>query len=407
MSDSERPVEASLATPLLDELEKGPWPSFVKEMKRAAEKKSSAGDLMRQLELSYREKRGHWKHGGIVGVRGYGGGVIGRYSDSPDRFPDISEFHTMRVNQPSGWFYTTETLRKLCAVWETYGSGLTNFHGSTGDIILLGTQTANLQPTFDALSENGFDLGGSGSDLRTPNCCVGPARCEFACIDTLDICHELTMSYQDEIHRPMWPYKFKIKIAGCANDCVASVGRADFSIIGTWRDAIRVDQDAVRDYVKAGLDIRGLVCEKCPSKALAWDKDKAELALNGDECVRCMHCINVMPKALRPGVEKGATILIGGKAPIVRSAFLSWVLVPFMKLEPPYTELKDLLRKIWEWWDENGKTRERVGELIYRMGMRQFLRAVDLEPQPQMVHQPRSNPFYFWWPEEVEAEEVK
>ncbi|MCL5040376.1 MAG: hypothetical protein M1299_11245 [Firmicutes bacterium] len=27
----------------------------------------------------------------------------------------------------------------------------------------------------------------------------------------------------------MWPYKFKIKIAGCPNDCVASVARADFS----------------------------------------------------------------------------------------------------------------------------------------------------------------------------------
>ena len=60
-----------------------------------------------------------------------------------------------------------------------------------------------------------------------------------------------------------------------------------------------------------------------------------------------MHCINLMPKALRPGKEKGATILVGGKAPIVTGALLSWVIVPFMKMEPPYTELKDLIERSW------------------------------------------------------------
>lgn len=392
--------KATPATPLLDELEKGPWPSFVTEMKKAAEKKSSARDHLRLLELSYKEKVGHWKHGGIVGVRGYGGGVIGRYSDRPEEFPNVKEFHTMRVNQPSGWFYNTKTLRDLCDLWEKYGSGLTNFHGSTGDIILLGTTSENLQSCFNELSEKGFDLGGSGSDLRTPSACLGPARCEYACLDTLDLCHNLTLEYQDELHRPMWPYKFKIKIAGCPNDCVASVARADFSIVGTWKDALRIDPEAVEEYVKGGFDVKAL-CDQCPTGALQWNEKTGELELQDEDCVRCMHCINKMPKALRPGIEKGATILIGSKATIVKSAFLSWVLVPYMEMKPPYTEVKDLLRKIWEWWDENAKVRERVGELIYRVGMRTFLKEIGLAPVPQMVRQPRANPYYFWWPEEV------
>ena len=108
---------ANSETPLLDELEKGEWPSFVKDLKQAAAKKPMARDLMRQLELSYKEKIGHWKHGGIVGVKGYGGGVIGRYSDRPDLFPGVEHFHTMRVNHPTGWFYDTarpaEGLRHL------------------------------------------------------------------------------------------------------------------------------------------------------------------------------------------------------------------------------------------------------------------------------------------------------
>jgi dissimilatory sulfite reductase alpha subunit len=388
-------------TPLLDDLEEGPWPSFVTEMKRAAEKKESAKDLLRQLEQSYEDNIGHWKHGGIVGVKGYGGGVIGRYSDMPEKFPGVAEFHTLRVNMPSGWFYTTEKLRQLCDVWDKHGSGLTNLHGATGDIILLGAPSDALQPCFDDLEQIGFDLGGSGSDMRTPSCCVGPGRCEYACIDTLDVLYSITMEFQDELHRPMFPYKSKIKISGCPNDCVAAIPRSDISIVGTWRDTIQVDPVEVANYASNGINIPEEVIGMCPTKSMNWDADTKTLTIDDAECNRCMHCINLMPKALRPGKERGATILVGGKAPIVRGAMLSWVIVPFMKLEPPYTELKDLIRNIWEWWDENGKMRERLGELIHRQGMRAFLKAMNLPPAPQMIRVPRANPYYFWDPEEV------
>ncbi len=388
-------------TPLLDQLEGGKWPSFVADMKQAAEKSPMAGDLIRQLELSYKEKIGHWKHGGIVGVKGYGSGIIGRYSDRPEQFPNVQAFHTMRVNHPTGWFYTTDKLRKLCDVWEKHGCGLTNMHGSTGDVILLGTTTEHLQECFNDLSAAGFDLGGSGSALRTPSACVGPGRCEWACLDSLDLCYNLTMSFQDEIHRPMFPYKFKIKVSACPNDCVASIARSDLAIIGTWKGNIPINQEAVAAYAAAGLDIQKEVCDLCPTRCMAWNGKT--LTIQNEDCTRCMHCINLMPKALRPGPERGATILIGGKAPIVEGALLSWVLVPFMKLEPPYDELKDLIRKIQDWWCDNAKSRERVGELIKRLGMRTFLRAVGLPPVPQMVKAPRTNPYVFFWPEEINS----
>jgi len=388
-------------TPMLDQLQDGPWPSFVTEMKRAAESKESARDLLRQLERSYEDRVGHWKHGGIVGVKGYGGGVIGRYSDLAEEFPGVAEFHTLRVNQPSGWFYTTEKLRQLCDVWDKHGSGLPNLPGATGDIILLCTQTAELQPCFDDLAEAGFDLGGSGSDMRTPSCCVGPGRCEHACIDTLDLLYSITMEFQDELHRPMFPYKSKIKIAGCPNDCVASVARSDFAIVGTWRDQIRIDPVEVANYANNGMDVQAEVTNLCPTRCMHYNPELKTLMIDDKECNRCMHCINVMPKALRVGKEQGATLLVGGKAPIVHGALLSWVVVPFIKMEPPYDEIKDLIRRIWEWWDENGKMRERLGELINRLGMRAFLKAVGLPATPQMIRAPRANPYYFWDPEEV------
>ena len=54
---------AKRETPLLDQLEGGKWPSFVKDIKQAAEKKPMAEDLLQQLELSYKDRIGHWKHG--------------------------------------------------------------------------------------------------------------------------------------------------------------------------------------------------------------------------------------------------------------------------------------------------------------------------------------------------------
>jgi len=385
-------------TELLDELEKGPWPSFVKEIKQAAEKSPVCQDLLGQLELSYEEKKGHWKHGGIVGVLGYGGGVIGRYSDVPDKFPAVAHFHTLRVNQPAAWFYSSDALRTLCEIWERHGSGLTNMHGSTGDIIFLGTTTPELEPTFAELTANGFDLGGSGSAMRTPSCCVGPARCEWACYDTLKQCYDITQEFQDELHRPPFPYKFKIKFAGCPNDCVASIARADLSVIGTWKDAIRQDDAAVAEYAAGGLDIQKDVCDRCPTRCMSWDGQK--LTIDNGECVRCMHCINVMPKALRPGLERGATILIGAKAPIMQGALLSSVLVAFVPEEELFETLKELIRRVWEFWDEYGNNRERVGELMQRVGMANFLDAIGLDPQPEMISAPRDNPYIFFQTEE-------
>ncbi len=402
---------------MMEELKKGPFPSFVDDIENFGLNKGKQAclDLLGQLELSYKNKETHWKHGGIVGVFGYGGGVIGRYSDQQEKFPAIWAFHTLRVNQPASKFYHSAALRKLCDLWDNRGSGMTNFHGSTGDMVLLGTTTEQLEPTFfDLTHQMNMDLGGSGSNLRTPSCCVGKARCEFACIDTQALCYDLTMTYQDELHRPAFPYKFKFKISGCPNDCVAAIARCDFSIIGTWIDDIRIDQEAVKAYVGGELkpnagahagrdwgafDIQKEVIDLCPTGCMSWDGNK--LTIDNKNCIRCMHCINVMPEALRPGTDTGATILMGAKAPILEGAQLSTVMVPFIRLEPPYDNLKEIVENVWMFWMEEGKNRERLGELMQRVGLANFVETVQLKHIPQMIKEPRSNPYVFWKEEEV------
>jgi sulfite reductase alpha subunit len=421
---------AKHATPLLDQLQSGPWPSFVSDIKEEAERRHKneknveyqvpvdvCDDLLGILELSYKDGTTHWKHGGIVGVFGYGGGVIGRYCDQPQMFPGVAHFHTVRVAQPTGMYYTSDFLRQLCDLWDMRGSGLTNMHGATGDIVLLGTTTPQLEEIFYELTHNmNNDLGGSGSNLRTPAACLGESRCEWACYDAQELCYQLTQEYQDELHRPAFPYKFKFKFDGCPNGCVASIARSDMSFIGTWRDDIRIDQEAVAAYIGGEIqpnggahagkdwgafDIQKEVIDLCPTECM-WLED-GKLKINDRECTRCMHCLNVMPRALRIGNDRGLSILVGAKAPILDGAQMGSLLVPFIKVEDPYDEIKEVIEAIWEWWMEEGKNRERLGELIKRQGLAKAIAAIGATPVPQHVMEPRHNPYIFWKEEDVEG----
>jgi sulfite reductase alpha subunit len=117
-----------------------------------------------------------------------------------------------------------------------------------------------------------------------------------------------------------------------------------------------------------------------------------------------MHCINAMPKGLAPGKDRGAAILLGAKAPIIEGALLASVMIPFIKLEAPedpgdedaYAELIDFVERAWDFWNENGKNRERIGEMIQRIGMGNFLEEIEQEPIPEMISAPRYNPYIFY-----------
>ena len=167
---------------------------------------------------------------------------------------------------PPAGFIPPQALRDLCDIWDEHGSSILNVHGSTGDMIFLGTTTDQLEPCFAELTAKGWDLGGSGSAMRTPSCCVGMARCEWSCYDTMDLCYETTQNFQFEMHRPSFPYKFKIKCSGCPNDCVAAIARADMSVIGVWKDDIRIDQAAVKAYAGRRNQARGRRHRLCQAR---------------------------------------------------------------------------------------------------------------------------------------------
>jgi len=387
-------------SPMLDELEDGPWPSFVTGLKRLADDgdKPHANmmkDLVGQLEHSYETRTGYWK-GGTVSVYGYGGGVIPRFSEVAEKFPESKEFHTLRVQPPAGFHYSTELLRNMCDIWEEHGSGLIALHGQSGDIMFQGCKTDKVQPAFDELNKIGLDMGGAGPALRTSMSCVGHARCEQSCYDEVRAHRMILNGLIDEMHRPALPYKFKFKFSGCPNDCVNSIHRSDFAVIGTWRDDIKVDQEEVKKHVarvgrKQMIDT---VISNCPTRALSLNDDDT-LDIDNKSCVRCMHCINVMTKALSPGDDRGVSVLMGGKRSLKIGDTMGTVIVPFMKLETDedFEALNELAETVVDFFAENALEHERVGETIDRIGLANFLDAIGVDVDPNMVNHPRTSSY--------------
>ena len=420
-------------TPMLDELESGPWPSFVTGLKRLAKDNDMMVDLMGQLEASYRTKKGYWK-GGTVSVFGYGGGIIPRFTELKDaagkpQFPDAAEFHTLRVMPPPGMHYNTDILRKMCDTWERHASGLIAFHGQSGDIMFQGVRSEKVQDAFDEINQLGFDLGGAGPAVRTSMSCVGAARCEQSCYDEAAAHRTVLNNFLDDIHRPSLPYKFKFKFSGCPNDCMNSIQRSDMAVIGTWRDNIRTDEALARKYfAKHGVtDLVNDVVSRCPTKAIQLVdaakiptgptisavkvSDTQAIAIENRDCVRCMHCINVITGGLAPGKDKGATILVGGKRTLKIGDLMGTVVVPFMKLETDEDreKLVDLGQRIVDFFAENALEHERVGETIERIGLVNFLEGVGLEVDANMVATPRMNPYVRTdgWDDEVAKMKAK
>jgi sulfite reductase alpha subunit len=286
-----------------------------------------------------------------------------------------------------------------------------------------GCTTENVQKAFDEFNEMGFDLGGAGPALRTSMSCVGAARCEQSCYDEAQAMRATINSFLDDLHRPSLPYKVKFKFSGCPNDCMNAIQRSDIAIIGTWRDNIRTDEALAKKwFAKHGMDeLVNDVVARCPTKTFQVKEigkikkgehtstvavsDTHAVEINNQDCVRCMHCINVMTGALAPGKDSGASILVGGKSHLKIGGLMGTVVIPFMKLdtEEDVEKLVDFGQRHIDFFAENALEHERSGEMIERIGMANYLDAMEIDVDPAMISSPRMNPYVRTdgWDEEV------
>ncbi len=377
------------ALPLCEALEEGPWPSHVTELKKSRYH-------LQMYEEGLRLRQTQWGFGGYISLPGVAAGILVRASARPDI---AGGANFVRVLPPSGGWYSTETLRALCDVADEHAYGVLHLHSAGGDVEILGITTEGLGSAVEALNAQGLDVGSTSDAFRNTVECLGATRCDAVLADAADLREAWYRRFLDDVQYPRFPHKVKVKFSGCPNDCARAQQKSDIGVIGIFRDAPKVDQARLQEWIGQGGDIHRIVMN-CPTKAMEYDD--GTLTIDDESCVHCMYCINKCSYTIRPGDDRGVAITVGGKLRGKYGPLMGKVLIPFLPLHPPdYPEIMDAIEKIAAVFDENAKRKERLGDFLFRVGLDQFTKWMGIDPSPRQLAEPRSNVFYHWEAEEV------
>ncbi len=373
MSEQKAPSDLERGMKMLEYLEGGPWPSYVKELRKT---KYPIEAYAEGLAKKYTP----WLSGSFR-VRYVFSGILARRS----RDGKFVEIH-FRTYVPAGRFYSTSYLRKVIEVAKKYGIELLELGGNTGALVM-NMIAEKADEAVDAIRTIiGTDVGGSGDTFREFYACPGPALCEFALYDTLHAMdyvrsHPAIYRY---LNTQMFPYKIKFKFSGCPMDCAMANSRADFALIGTWVGAPEVDQGLLRKMVEEGKINPKELVESCPSKAITWDEERKELRIDGSKCLKAMNCIRKAFPAIKPGKNRKIALLVGAHAQGHFGPKLGRAVALLDSIEEVIPFATELINK----YMELAPRRHRIGDMIIRRGFKVISEVAD----KTLPNKPRGTP---------------
>jgi len=373
MSEQKAPSDLERGMKMLEYLEGGPWPSYVKELRKT---KYPIEAYAEGLAKKYTP----WLSGSFR-VRYVFSGILARRS----RDGKFVEIH-FRTYVPAGRFYSTSYLRKVIEVAKKYGIELLELGGNTGALVM-NMIAEKADEAVDAIRTIiGTDVGGSGDTFREFYACPGPALCEFALYDTLHAMdyvrsHPAIYRY---LNTQMFPYKIKFKFSGCPMDCAMANSRADFALIGTWVGAPEVDQGLLRKMVEEGKINPKELVESCPSKAITWDEERKELRIDGSKCLKAMNCIRKAFPAIKPGKNRKIALLVGAHAQGHFGPKLGRAVALLDSIEEVIPFATELINK----YMELAPRRHRIGDMIIRRGFKVISEVAD----KTLLNKPRGTP---------------
>ncbi|MBT9170086.1 MAG: Anaerobic sulfite reductase subunit C [Actinobacteria bacterium] len=271
------------------------------------------------------------------------------------RQPDL---FSVRVRALAGNL-TAGQLAKLGEISTKYGKGYVHVTMRQGVEIPF-VHLDNLETVAEELDEVGLKLGACGPRFRVITACQGASICNHGLGDTESLAKKIDERYYG---RSGLPHKFKVGIAGCPNACIKPQEN-DLGFMGVAQPIL--DESNGAECISCGI------CEDvCPVKAIQLVDGKPQIDLT--RCINDGKCINSCPTgSLRPERE-GWTVFVGGK--FGKHPQLGWVFDKFVSEE----EAVELVEKILKAYCHLAHKRERLGELINRIGLEKFREAVQSE----------------------------
>ncbi len=205
------------------------------------------------------------------------------------------------------------------------------------------------------LQDVGLLLGACGARVRVVVGCQGTDICPYALGDTQRLIRVLDERFYG---RYGVPHKFKMGISGCPNAC-AKHNENDLGFMAVVEPILK-DKEACTGC--------GLCVEVCSGKAIELMNEKP--VFDPGKCFHDGKCISVCPSDALTINRRGWEVFVGGKwgrRPQLGMPFDSFVNTD---------TIPDMVEKILSAYIKLANKRERLGELINRIGLDQFRREV-------------------------------
>lgn len=239
----------------------------------------------------------------------------------------------------------SEQVAKIAEVAEKYGRGAIHITSRQG-IEIHNVPTEMLKDAQAELESLGITMGADGNRVSVVIACPGSTSCRYGSIDTKALAKEI----DERFFRMDVPYKVKIGVTGCPNNC----GKARESDIGVM--GVRTPKWVADDCIHCNLCV-----SLCAPKAITKVGD--QYVRNEELCINCSACSVRCPKACWHVESTGYQVVIGGT--LGKIPRLS---VPLCDRVSTQAEVIELIEKTLKFYKENGQPRERLGHLMTRLG---------------------------------------
>jgi dissimilatory sulfite reductase (desulfoviridin) alpha/beta subunit len=259
------------------------------------------------------------------------------------------EYFACRVITENG-FLDSSHLRKVSEIAEKYGKGEVCFTVRL-TVEIPWIKYNDIDNVKKQLATAGLYSGGTGSRIRPIVACKS-LYCKYGFINTKALAEKIHKMFYLNFYNQKLPHKFKIAIGGCPNNCIKP-DLNDISIVGQRVPAIQES------------NCKG--CKKCEviasCKMGALTLIDGKVKIDSSKCNNCGVCIKAKCNFNAISCAKeGVTVFIGGK----------WGKVSRRgdKLPGLYSinESLSIIEKAILYYNENGNTKERFGDMIDRIG---------------------------------------
>lgn len=250
---------------------------------------------------------------------------------------------------------TSAQLDRVAQAAEKFGNGQAAMT-SRMTVEVQGLTYDTIEPFDQFIAEEQLYTGGTGSRVRPIVPCKGSV-CIHGLIDTQALARELHETFYRGWYDVKLPHKFKIGIGGCPNNCIKP-GLNDFGIMGQSVPAY--DEEDCSACKKCS------VVARCPVQAAHLDEDGV-MQIDRSACNNCGKCVGACNFDCVTEEKRGYKIMVGGIWG--KRQRLATVIDEIYTRE----EVFEMVERALLLYREQGKTGERFGMFIERIGTENFV----------------------------------